>query len=643
MTYDNEDHELILTDGDSVKQNKSSYDPGRPDAIKNQITQTFKIPDKINKKIFEYLGLKGGGADFLSKDVTGRLVQDSQISMNKAAVLVTKGKKSYNLNLRTGNNVFFDQIKGSTINDLDFSDIEELWTLDNIIANNGNTEGLIYGLINWGVLSTHNTYFEANELFPLVFVKTLFDKIFDSDYNSALTESWSYAGDIFGSADFTNKVVTVRPEIIDEITENLKANKFGEPSFIVTAPSYVYVDSLANGGSDVYGCFQLIDWSGASPPYGGAADPAYGYVCQKKGTYSITISGNISTSPTSDPTFILTTADLGTGWPGGAAPIPHTPGAGFLPFSVDVQIDLDFGDEVLLHYWGAFPTAFSITDSHFEVTNIALDDEYVQINAVFPYPISGNLPEMNQVDLVKEIMQMFSLIAVPDTDSRTITFEKYEKLNDNYAANNVNDLTSKLDASKGVTNKFNYRSLGKTNWFRWAKDSDDNLQENSGETSFELEGINYIGEKDFVESAFAYSRPYVSNSLYTIPEIKLLEIEDSAVVIKNSYVPRIYDLNSQSGSVEYRDGATIETETDDLPYVDLVDWANLKTDYWTSYILVLDNPDNPTMYFFLSVDDFANFDFFKPVFIEGWGYYVAYGIKGFRNKVSVPINLIRLG
>jgi hypothetical protein len=396
---------------------------------------------------------------------------------------------------------------------------------------------------------------------------------------------------------------------------------------------------LTGASFDPYSLFESITRSD-----GFDADPANAYVCPKDGSYTFKVSGQLTLNSIAGGhtqlTFEvrLTKNDI-VSVPVGLIELELNSLTSY-DFDQSFTIECNSGEAIFLSFENVDFLAgdsIELITRQLAITGISFKDNMTVLGLDFP--ISGNLHDIKQDELIKQVMNFFCLIPVCDTNSKTIFFERFDKTRTNYEGLAILDLTSKLDTRKKISNSYSLFDLDKKNWFRWSIDSKDNLPVSSGESFFELTGVNYIGEGDFFTSIFAFSKISGNYTSFDVPLIGLFESGER----KNDFSPRIFKLNSSALTATYRqEGVDPTTEVADIPVMELLDWGNLQASYWDFYIQLSDNPDTPECYFRLSVENYKNFDFSKPIFIKGMGYYQCQGVEGFAKNKSSKLNLVKI-
>lgn len=106
-----------------------------------------------------------------------RYVQNGVEVIPEGVVTVgTKNSKGLGVVVTSGNVDFFELIEGS-LQDLDFSDYDHIYSTITVAESRLNREGYIYPVINYGDMTDASSVLDVRNARPAVFVKSLVDKI----------------------------------------------------------------------------------------------------------------------------------------------------------------------------------------------------------------------------------------------------------------------------------------------------------------------------------------------------------------------------------------------------------------------------------------------------------------------------------
>ena len=176
-------------------------------------TNRFKVPlTASNVKVFDFLGITGNKSRKPYEQILAKLVVDGieLISDGEAKIkkTVTKNGGYYDINIYYGSVTLHSAIKDKTLKDLDFSEYNHAFTIQNIINSFSNDAGYIYGIANFNTETIRGAYGAANfevkykEMQISFFMHSIFSRIME-EINVV------YSGDIFSDNTYLEKVVTI--------------------------------------------------------------------------------------------------------------------------------------------------------------------------------------------------------------------------------------------------------------------------------------------------------------------------------------------------------------------------------------------------------------------------------------------------
>lgn len=629
LTYNNEDYTVQGVEGQNLKLYKKASEVGNPKSVKTPATRTIKIPKTShNRRTYQHLGIVGGENTFAYEQVDAKIISEGVSIFWKAKQLVKDSTFFYSAIFKEGVGNFFDEIEGKSIRDIDFSDLVETWNITNIIAANTNTEGVIYPVIDFGLGLNHPDYVAAQELLPAVFFHTILERIFDQTYNASLSKDYKLQAEVLTNTDYLSMLVPlVEQNITQVVLDNMEA--YGEDTSDIT--SFPDIISFDKTGS--FDPIPVIKTTDLQIVQSGATVTRDVYNVLSDGIYSFT--ADVRTNMTSGTmTAILfqntTQLDSASITLSGVTTLTST------------DINCSDGDFIFVEVRQSVGVGEVKTPCTFECTSADVET----IGYDLTYPVATNLPDISQVDFIKEWMSFFALLPDYDIKTNTCIFRQFSEITDKVGTSDVNDLSEKI-VKDSVTNDYNFKSLGVVNNFKWSNDSKDSISSGTGESSFTLVGQNYTGEKDFVKSLFSNSKTrFVFSQLTTsVPSINVFSLdEDDARIRTEDFAQRIFLLDRTAITLDYSDddGSTTTQETTDIPLVNILGWSDFQTNHYTEYIAALNSPDTPNISLTLSIRDFLNIDIYRPFYInELKGYYFGYDLEFLPNNIS-KLKLLKL-
>jgi len=617
-------------------------DIASPEIIKSSITQTFNIYKTDNNlRVFEYLGLND--TDFPYRDVECQLLMNGLHMFKKGRIgSIENDNGFWKVVLKEGNSNFFDEIEGYSIRDLDLSDLDHEWNFANVVNTFGNTD-FIYCLIDWGVMADHNTYVRTDEVYPCIFESLIWDRIFSKTYNPALSENWSFSGEIFSDVNFTKAMVpTIDISADDNLRENMEIASRTSAGMPLSDPGtnvdVIEFDTLTS--ADPYGLLQAVN----IPVYG-VKDVYYvkseGYYTVSSVIYYDLTAVSVRFNLYSGSRSILASAFL--------------PTLGAQTYTITSERFYAYKDEYIYIIAEVGPLgSASINDPNNSTFSIDLVEiENTAYN--FWIPLAANLPDISQKDFIKQRMIFNGLICQANILSNQLEFIKFEEILANRDKGNFYDWTNKIDtfdvvdyAKENFKKSYVYESFGKKNTCEFTEDQD--VPDGLGNSYFTLNNKNYKGEKKYIESEYAATEMVSRLGIdYLTPIMKVLEdtgdksVPETVIERKNKIKPRIVYLDQQSGiTINYKDDSFDSNYNTDIPFCRFEDFSfeNL-LDYYADFIEAVEQPEILTVKVFLTLTDFNEFNHFWPVYLDSkWWFCPA--INRFHPDKSTEIELLRL-
>lgn len=628
-------NKLIITNGltgeqgtltlsnEPIKYNKNVCVIGDISALSSDITQTMivpKTPDNI--KTLGFLGLNN---DIIGKQLTGVLIDNGLPTFRDAIVHNIQNKiDSYSIVLKQGNTNFIEQIEGLTLQDLDFSDLLELWNISNILSFRTNTEGIIYPIIQSGNYSGHIGYYVAEELFPAVYFKTIFEKIVDKT-------GWQIISDIFQTESFLKRVLFVSDWAANDLIRDRCKARGRSTTILNLVDVDVRVLSYQTIDYDYYNAIEAGTYvSQAGDAYicksAGLID-IYAYVEYQKGgerTADIELMKNQTVIASKN----ILEAETGTG-----------------SFTANLtSFEVSKGDFIYIKIRNAALSTLTVnTDpAILQITNVQFQKTGVDLE----FPISENMPAIKLTDFIKDFIGSFNIIPVADIENKIVTFHSFDEISENINKGDILELQANLIAERSninIQNEYKIDGYGKVNYFNYTLDKLDGLPENYARGEFSLIGQNYFGQFDIYKSIFAASK--ATDIIYPYLIIPFLKRESEGTgadvkynVSQNDKIePRIAYMTLQDWLVILTDdgGQTFTTLTTDIPiakFDGFLDGNTIIANFFSTFIASLKNPSTPTLRMFIPYDKFFNsFDPLKPLFFNGQ-YYLITNIEGYEVK-----------
>jgi len=613
-----------------------------PSRRAGNLSNAFSVPKtKNNTRILGNLSNINSNTNIPYERNSGKIKQDGVEIISDGFVLVESIDKEYKVTIYSGNSSFFDLIKGKNVSDLDFGTHQ--FIMGTITASFGGGQDYIYPIIDYGngveLLDNTDTQ-NINALLPALFVKSIFEKIVDA-------------------VGYTLKGSFIESDSYDRLL--LTPNQFGYSKEVVDATSFIAYN-LTTVDVDLDGAlspgitynYPLDFTTSTRPIYDVATDefiPDNTYIGNFEFVASGTFDGyevptnlRITIDILKDGVSILTETGLWTGVSG-----PDVWSLRINEFNYIVYKNAVYTAEVT-----AIVTTGSAT---LPTLNFTIDTGFFKYYALSDIRYTADVTlsdfyNLKQEDLIKDIINMYSLVIQTDDLKKEFSINSLNDLQDNII--NANDWSGKIDLSKTPGVKFRFGSYGQENFMRYKEDDD--VVGEFADSSFLVDDKNLEEAKDLVtlkSSAVNNSVRVVNHDTPTIPfSTYISETFDK----KNS---RLVLLDSQNFTVNFENTVNSDTSTisTNIPFCyfqkyntsDSLDWTNLLSENYSTLIAMQDNFKMISASFLLKETDIANLDFTIPVFLDVHtpeininGYFYINKISNFKKGRSTKVDLIRL-
>ncbi|KAA9349742.1 hypothetical protein [Larkinella humicola] len=149
--------------------NYQANDLTSPDSLELSYTNQFNLPNTLAiQKILEHAEQLDAGGQHPYKLIPARIIEDEETIFDGRAEL--KGFQGiWKVVIYENHRGLFDSLGEKSIRDLDLSRLDHPWTLDEINARAGATEGVCYPILDYGTVSEGIVPQDA--IFPSVFVR----------------------------------------------------------------------------------------------------------------------------------------------------------------------------------------------------------------------------------------------------------------------------------------------------------------------------------------------------------------------------------------------------------------------------------------------------------------------------------------
>jgi hypothetical protein len=613
-----------------------------PSRRSGNLSNQFSVPKtKNNNTILGNLSNMNSSTTIPYQRNSAMIKQNGVEVFSDGFAVIGETSKEYKITVYSGNVSFFDLIKDKNVNELDFGSHQFIMAV--ITASFAGIYDFIYAIVDWGKgtdqLDNTDTQ-DANALFPLLYVKSIFEKIVES-------VGYSLKGSFVLSDSYNRLLLTLNQfGYAKEITDNASGIVFNPVSIDQDLVSYpvaaFHVFPIE---------FNSFEWDSYNQ-VGQEYEPDNTYI----GRFSLHANGllNKLVVPTAnarividileDGVSILTATDLynvntGTVWDLDINTINVlVKKTSVYSAQVQVRIDSTIQDPTPAVNFTMFGGWFTFT---------ALSD--IRYTAdVSP----ANFYNIGQDTVIKEVMNMYSLTVQANDLTKELHLNSLNDLRTNLP--NAKDWSGKIDMRKTPSIKYSLSSYAQTNYFRYKKD-DDVLGE-FADSSFTVNDSTLQEVKDVItlkSVAVVNDLRVVNNQTPTIP---LSEYKSQAFDKANS---RFLLLDSKDQTVNFENSINSDTATVsvDIPFCyfnkagesDSLDWTNLLNENYSVLLGMLDQSKIVNANFLLTETDIANIDFTIPIYLDVHspdininGYFYLNKISNFQEGRATSVQLIRL-
>ncbi|MFD2961613.1 MULTISPECIES: hypothetical protein [Olivibacter] len=612
---------------------------GEVENRKASISNTIVLPwSERNRRILEFIDITAINTNNPYIKLRAKLLQNGKelISFGSAEIVQAdeKGIKVIVYNTIID---FFEYIGQKSLSALDLSIYNHPYTIESIRSSQLNTEGYKYPFIAYGQLPLFaedvSTKYLSVKLFrPAFFVKTLFHQI--------ITQAgYTYEGNFLEEQTFVREIIPFSNDTFS-LPKDYDFDHFAGLARSNQAVSFS--DWLWDSRPALN--LQVIDVDNANSFLANVDGTQY--VAQANIQVKVTFRFNIVYKGNDWGDFGAPTIRLGiqksdpnyTGMgPGGRVGDPGWPfiaTKGYFPKDKGVEyreneqtitadVFLKEGDAVRLRINGK-QTGFALDvtiDSGYSMEVIAVERELIYGETV---DIAANLPEINQKDFIKDILQRYCLAPIVQTSEKHIVFkdfnELYARKTDPYIWDNkkVNDrpqISFKISDKYGQTSKAVFKD-------------DDAVQEGLGAGTLIIRNENLIPEATIITSVFAASETVLAygNSISSINKIENPDHENDEYKFSIKTQPRILlDRLVFDPTLLLRNGDQLEnpesgglfsmplfSSSDDFDMT--LSYEYFLNNYYFQFKRMLVDSRIVRQYYLLNESDIADLDHFRPLY-----------------------------
>lgn len=584
-----------------------SYAASKLQDIKSRngdFSTTFKVPlTNVVKQAIGHSNNFTSNSSFPYR-VAEAEIRESGVTVMRGFARIEKIASEIEVNVFSGNSNWFDLIRNKSLQELDLSHLDHDYTAASIEANRLNTyvSGFVYPNIYYGGFTNPLTPYSASDFFPSIYYNCILKQIF-ADIG------WTVEGEILDDELFKKSAVLFSNDLWQR-KSNGKVFKceVTNQNYITGVTGFDYV------GFNIkeYDHFKLFK---AEPAFTNViGDAAYwevfvGADFRIKG--SLSFITNTTTSPMDLNIGIIPAV-------GTTPSIYHTlttlfPGSAgtTLKFDWDIILNLPAsgGNKYCLFLGSSGTNSLENFSGYIELYSDASFYKNVEVGGITDLAMC--LPkEINQLDWVKQLINQFSLIIIPDSTFKKVTFRYFEKVIENKA--NARDWSNKVDLRTHPEIEHLSENYAQRSILKYANDSNDPLLNNLniGQGVFEIDDKNLPFELVIYESGFS-GIARTSNLGNTVASIPIRE---------SSVTPRIGCISITNDNLIKQFGQATPTQSAEVFFNDL-SFENLIPKYYSGLVVAFNRFKMIRLYLNLTAADINQIDYMRPIylnFISDW-------------------------
>lgn len=619
-----------------------------PSARSGNLSNSFKVSKtQNNTRILGNLLNVNSNTNIPYQRNTAKVVQNGVEIFPDGFAVVEGLAKEYSVTVYSGNVSFFDLIKGRNINALPFVGTKMLMTE---MTNTFNgTDDYIYPIVDYGLgtdLLDNTDTQNIDALFPLLFVKSIFDKILASvgyTLQGTFKDTDIYSRLLLGINKFgyTKEVsAATSGQVTTPVVINQNVNGSLSPGVSTTFD----IDYTNNNSWSVFdlvldeykpdntfeGTFQLecVGTLENLSPSGGIDVRVFGEVYED-GVLIL-----------SDNTNLIEPPNLST--------LPYNVGLFFT--GITAFKNKEYTAKVRVRVTNTVGVSnpscnFTLDTSYFRFTAT----ENIRFTADI---LPATFYNFDQDKLIKNIANMYSLIIQTDNTRKILYLNPLNDVKANIGT--AKDWSNIIDLSKTVS--VNYK-LG-----NYAQENNLNYKEDDDVIGEFANGSILVNDTTLADSIDLMTLDFVaaeSGSRVVNQHTPTIPIQTSVGVAFDKKSPRILLLDSKDTTVNFTstvNGDTI-TKNTNIPFcyfsnsnkLDNLDFPSLIDSNYSGLESMLDKAKFVSAYFLLKEIDIANLDFTTPIFLDVHtpeinisDYFYINKISNFKENSSTKVDLIRI-
>jgi hypothetical protein len=650
---------------------------------KGSYSNVFELPKtNANKLLFENSELITSVTSIPYQRNTCQIFQDGILIVNGSAI-IRETKDNYKVFISAGNSDFFKSISSLKIIDLDLSDYDHQYSLQNVATRRESTEGFVYPNIDygfWEFISLNDWYnttiLNRQQYFqPSFWSKTIIDR-------AVSTLGYTLTGDLKESLSYQNSVVLckgVKTDLTNSLAKYRLNAEFGQLTGTTTQKINFALPPIkddnnlyqnnANAGQFVYTPNQSdnnqfkfeINFTGkvvTNAPFFFQNTRFFIdlLIYNASGTVLLTLSNsarfenrtfgffNVYRAPESGTIQV----DVTSRFPNNNA---DSSAFNTLLNSVGDLTTLRFGWRVRSEVTARNLDRVKLENLEFEINQVPSIGSSLA-PALTIVKAQNVLPQSETVgDLLITLANLEGIIFQVDESSKEVKTSRIDRLIDNKG--NALDWSNKLDLTDEPEVMYSIDNFAQQNLYSFANDDKDRfLNPLSGQGSIFVQNANIETSKTVFESKFApvptsgtfngdllFGRVFTGEK-YTFDGFNYNLIEPLNI---EEFKPRLAILSESESVLDVSLGLPTDINFNVIPLA--LDFERSINDNYKLIRSVLVNTKVVKALFLLDLEDITNLDFTRPVFVDYFGeYFYIESINQFKvnKRESCFVTLVRI-
>lgn len=547
-------------------------------------SNTIDLPRTSNNEaIFEMIGVMGSASRAPYKNLRCTYIQDNITLINNGYIqLKEMTDTTFKCNILDGLIDLAERLKGKTLEDLTFSDVNHTLNMTTFSASQSNTEGYIYATADYGK-GTNGGIIKIEGQAPALFLHSLFSKIL-------IENGFFFEGSIFQNPSFLEEVITVNKgyDILDvELTPtNVGNGSTNEVSNSYTGAGARFITSDHNIQSYTSASGDLTRFSN---------------VLVSTSDQRFKIDLNIYSNNFNGQSFFKTLVN------GGVANTVEMIQDGYQTYTKTIYLEVNAGDQISFQTQSVIqndePNTFNppcTAQASFTIIK-ETGGQFIDLKKLV-----GN--KIKQIDLLKDVMQRYGLMMkVDDVDKRLLKFITFEEL--------LSDRSGAIDLSK------NFNALKNTDFTTiYAKENTAEYKYGSDISEPTKDGVLKIDNDVVKPTDSLFKSPYeispvaLNSAFFFVP---IWEPQDSDFKTKE-ITNRIFKTKPTTGTKAFNFfGSSSNTITNAKALtLDNVGMQYYLDTYYPSLRNLMNTYKELTVSMNLSIIDMLRMDFFKLVYLK---------------------------